>query len=313
MTENKIKVLYVGGFGRSGSTLIDIMLGKIPAFFSAGELYWIWKRSFQENQLCGDGNPFHDSPFWRQVVQEAYGGFDGVDAIRMDELRTRVARLRYAMKMRSPDQFTGEFKQDFSEFAGNLLKLYRAIQQVSGCEIIVDSSKYPPYGFLLNAMPELDVSMLHLVRDSRAVAHSWQRKKVRPEIHWTKEYMPQFSPTRSSYNWMSNNYLCGRFQSASPKYLFKRYEDFVQDPEGHFKEILKFIGKGDTPTDFLKGNSFEPSPMQNVSGNPMRFEKKDIVIRPDAEWRTQMPRNQQLLVTAMTFPLLFAYGYLGQG
>ena len=79
MANDKIKILYIAGAGRSGSTLIDILLGKIDGFTSFGELRWIWQRSFRENQLTGDDLPFKESPFWNEVVQQAFGGFDKID------------------------------------------------------------------------------------------------------------------------------------------------------------------------------------------------------------------------------------------
>jgi hypothetical protein len=307
----KIKVLYIGGFGRSGSTLIDMMFGKVPGFFPAGELRWIWTRCFEQNQLTAEGVPFRESPFWTKVINKAYGGFDRVDLPRVLYLRNQVDRIRYIPQMRDPSRRTDEFRKDFNEFTAILDKLYQAIYEVSGAEILVDSSKYPPYGYLLNAMDYLEVYMLHLVRDSRAVAYSWQRTKVRPEIHWQKQSMPKFGVVRSSRNWMSNNYLCERFNTIDPKrYLLMRYEDFVQAPQENFKKILEFVGKGDADISFLEGGKFEPVPIQSVAGNPIRFEKKEIVIRSDTEWQKQMPDAEQALVTAMTSPLLWHYGYL---
>ncbi|HEX2621952.1 MAG TPA: hypothetical protein VHL11_17465, partial [Phototrophicaceae bacterium] len=96
-TGNKrVKILYIGGTGRSGSTLIDIMLGKLPAFFSAGELYWIWKRSLKENQLCGDGHTFKDSEFWQKVGQDAFGGWDQLgDPDHLLDVFGQVNRIRH--------------------------------------------------------------------------------------------------------------------------------------------------------------------------------------------------------------------------
>src|SRR6266542_1121845 len=35
-------VLFIGGYSRSGSTLLDLLLGQLPGFFSSGELAYIW-------------------------------------------------------------------------------------------------------------------------------------------------------------------------------------------------------------------------------------------------------------------------------
>jgi hypothetical protein len=308
---SKIKVLYIGGFGRSGSTLIDMIFGKVPGFFPAGELRWIWPRCFQQNQLTAEGVPFKESPFWTEVINRAYGGFDQIDAKYVDELRNQVDRIRYIPQLRDPSRRTEEFTRNFTALSDILGKLYQAIYDVSGAEVLVDSSKYPPYGYLLNAMDNLDVYMLHLVRDSRAVAYSWQRTKVRPEIHWQQQAMPRFGLVRSARNWMSNNYLVERFKTIDPdRYLLVRYEDFVQSPQQYFRQILDFVGYGHADVSFLRDGRFEPEPIKSVAGNPIRFEKKEIIIRSDTEWQKQMAESAQAAVTAMTAPLLWHYGYL---
>jgi hypothetical protein len=307
---NKIKVLYIGGFGRSGSTLLDMIFGRLPALLPAGELRWIWLRCFEQNQMTAEGVPFRESPFWTQVIQQAYGGFDAVNVKHIDALRNNVERLRYIPQLLDSSRRTPEFTKSFNELTPVLSRLYHAIQNVAGAEVIVDSSKFPPYGYLLNAMDDLDVYMLHLVRDSRAVAYSWTRQKARPEIHWQQQNMPRFGVARSSRNWMTNNLAMERFKRVSPdKYLFMRYEDFVQSPKAHFQQILDLIGYGHLSLDFLQDGRFDPVPIKSVAGNPIRFEKKEIVIRPDAEWTNKMPKTQQAVVTTLTSPLLARYGY----
>lgn len=307
---NKIKVLFIGGFGRSGSTLLDMIFGRLPGLLPAGELRWIWLRCFEQNQMTAEGVPFRESPFWTEVVKQAYGGFENVNVKQIDALRNETERLRYIGQLVNPARRTEEFNQSFNQLAPILTQLYRAMQQVSGAEVIVDSSKFPPYGYLLNALDALDVYVLHLVRDSRAVAYSWQRQKVRPEIHWQQQNMPRFGVTRSSRSWVTNNLAMERFKRVAPeKYLFMRYEDFVQAPHDHFQQILDLIGYGHLSLDFLKEGRFDPVPIKSVAGNPIRFEKKEIVIRPDADWVEKMPKRQQALVTTLTSPLLMRYGY----
>ena len=61
---NAVPVLFIACAGRSGSTLLDRVIGMQDDFFSAGELRFIWERSFGENQLCGCGAPFDECAFW---------------------------------------------------------------------------------------------------------------------------------------------------------------------------------------------------------------------------------------------------------
>jgi len=46
-----------------------------------------------------------------------------------------------------------------------------------------------------------------------------------------------------------------------------------------------------------------------LSGNPARFRSGALAIRSDDRWVTEMPATDQAVVTALTLPLLRAYGY----
>ena len=49
-----------------------------------------------------------------------------------------------------------------------------------------------------------------------------------------------------------------------------------------------------------------------VAGNPIRFTRGPLEIRADAEWQALMPARQRAVVTGLTWPLLWRYGFLGE-
>ena len=69
-----VKVLYVAGLGRSGSTILANTLGQVEGFFSGGELNFIWKHALIENRLCGCGKPSGECEFWGPVFDGEFGG-----------------------------------------------------------------------------------------------------------------------------------------------------------------------------------------------------------------------------------------------
>ncbi len=313
MSEEKIKVLYIGGYSRSGSTLLLRFLGQLENFVAVGELWDIWRRSFTENQLCGCGQPFRQCPFWQAVVVEAFGGFEQVDAPAMQALRQAVQSNRHLPFLALPFLQPPAYRERLKAYAEILGKLYQGIHRVSGGKIIVDSSKVPPYAFLLKQVANIDLHVVHLVRDSRATAYSWQRKKVRPEIHWKTAYMDQYSPVRSALEWDVMNGLFHCLDSRSANFTRIRYEDLVQAPQPVMLRLLAGLGQALPDIDFLNGDHVARLDVDHtVSGNPNRFERGPITIRPDVEWQTKMPRSQKRLVTALTWPLLLSYGYLSQ-
>lgn len=309
----RVTILFVGGYSRSGSTLLDRMLGQIPGFFSVGELRHVWERGFRDNQLCGCGQPFHSCEFWTAVGNEAYGGLNKVDLDKVFALKRTVDRIRYiphhflAAKIES----NGKTAERVRQYAVILERLYRAVQEVSGATVIVDSSKVSAFAFLLNRLPSMDLRLIHLARDSRAVAFSWQRQKVRPEITSHVEYLPRIGAAKVSFEWNLANYLIDLFSTFVGYAPLLRYEDLVRDPASHINRILIETGLGkvdDLP--FIRGRHLTLGTNHVVAGNPMRFEHEAIELRPDEEWRLKMGVASRRVVTALTVDLLRRYGYL---
>jgi hypothetical protein len=303
----RTKVLYVVGLGRSGSTILSNSLGQIGGYFSAGELNFIWRHNVIENRLCGCGRPFRECPVWTRVMEEAFGGMDGVDPREMMRLQSSGTRTRHI-----PLILTARGDRVLKERLEKLLisygRLYEAIGSVTGSRVIVDSSKEPAHGYAMSLVPDLDFYVLHLIRDPRAAAYSWLKKKPQPDTD-SREHMVRFSPAKSSALWNSWNASAEALWRRTPeKYLRLRYEDFVANPRKGLERILEFVGfTAELPLagerEVMLGIS------HTVSGNPNRFETGAVELRPDREWMDKMQPRHRALVTALTLPLLRRYGY----
>src|SRR5829696_4047947 len=242
MTE-RVTVLYIGGHGRSGSTILAQTLGQIPGFVNVGELWLIWSRGLQHNESCGCGHPFYSCEFWRAVGDEAFGGWDNVDVDKMVAFMSYLKRQRraphYALTAKIGLR-SGKINTLLEEGGPILERLYRAIQRVSGAGVIVDSSKRLPYAVLLSLLPFADLRIVHLVRDSRAVAYSWSRIKESHAVVGGR-HMPRLSPLQASRAWSLQNYSYS-FLTGFARLSRLRYEDFVRDPAFHLAETLIRVG-----------------------------------------------------------------------
>ena len=308
MDSGPVKVLYVVGLGRSGSTILSNSLGQIPNFFSGGELNFIWRHNVIENRLCGCGRSFRECPVWPKVMDEAFGGMDGVDPREMMRLQNSGTRTRHIPLMLT--------KRGRRRLAGRLQKLlinygrlYEAIGAVTGSRVIVDSSKEPAHGFAMGMIPGLEFYVLHLIRDPRAAAYSWSKKKPQPDTD-AREHMVRFSPAKSSALWDSWNASAEALWRRAPqRYLRLRYEDFVADPRKSFEEILDLVGERDAEPPLVGEREVKLGVSHTVSGNPNRFETGAVELRTDREWVSRMNSRDKALVTALTLPLLIHYRY----
>ena len=298
-----MKILYIVGFPRSGSTLLDRLIAANGGLLSAGEVRRVWERGLLGDELCGCGQPFSACPFWTRVIESAFGGPGGVDAASMSAAIAALEgrRARWGEVARRVVGAGGERSLDRA-----LLRLYAAMHEVSGAPAIVDSSKDSTYALLLSTIRGFEVEIVHLVRDSRAVAFSWQRKRRRPEIVDREEYMPVIRPAGAAAGWSARNVSAEALRRFSSRYVRVRYEDLTADPDAALAKVLG----GHRFAHPLNGSGGGRGDLHHtVSGNPMRLDAGPLEVKPDVEWMSAMSGRDLTAVTALSVPLLLRYGY----
>jgi hypothetical protein len=303
------KVLYIGGFGRSGSTLVERILGQVPGFCSAGEIVFLWQRGLIEGQLCGCGTPVPECDFWGRVGKTAFGGWDQIDPHEMVALQRRVDRNRFIPAMVAP-RLRPAASADLARYTEVLSKLYRAIGEAAGARVVIDASKHASTAFLLRKVPGIDLRVVHLVRDSRGVAYSWTKEVKKPEITGDDAFMPVYSPSSSGRQWLAYNLLFDALGILDDTMVL-RYEALMAQPRAGLERILAYAGEPVTPESFtfLGDGSVELGCDHTVAGNPMRFRQGRLDLRLDEAWTTKLPARDRKVVTAITWPLQLRYGY----
>jgi hypothetical protein len=305
-------VLYIAGTGRSGSTVLANILGEVEGVFAAGEVRYLWQRGLMEGRLCGCGLPVRECPVWSRVLAEA-GQLD--DPERVDGI---VSMLQRTGRIRNlPAVLAGSVAARLDPAEAHALAparealgdLYAAIASVTGCRVIVDSSKLPAYANVLAATPGIDLRVVHLIRDPRGAAYSWSSKKTLADGA-ARGHMEQIGPAKSAVLWDVWNMAGGvLFKGGPDRYLRLRYEDFVADPQASIRKILAMVGMEDAELPFINEHEARTSANHSVAGNPDRLRRGVITLRSDDRWRSGMaPRNRRL-VSTLTSPLLLRYGY----
>ena len=312
-TPGDVRLLYIGGYTRSGSTMLNRLLATIDDHIAVGEVWHIWRVGLQENQLCGCGTPIRSCPFWTEVFNEAFGGMDRVDTEKMLRLWYSVQDRKYLPYLVFPSLRPAAYARRLERYEKILGRLYRAIQLVSGSSLIVDSSKLASYAFMLGEVDGLRIAGIQLVRDSRATAHSWKRKKLRPEVHWEQRYMERYSLAKSAFEWTSMHTLLELAMRRFDRHVLLRYEDLTADPVAAVQALARDLEMAwSSPPWDETGRGIEFGLDHTIGGNPNRFNAGKAEIRTDDAWQRDMPRWQQAAMSAMTFPVLARYGYLSQ-
>lgn len=300
------KVLYIGGTGRTGSTVLDQLLGQFPAFFSGGEMAFFWSRGIQANAICACGEPVRTCPVWEHSIASVTDSPDAT-ADQMVALRQRFWSI-HTFAMMIPGYARRRMRQ-VGDLPLTMQRLYGSILDDQHAEVFVDSSKEPHYSYLLREGSNLDIRFLHLVRDPRAVGRSWQR--IKPEFGLpTNVNMERRTSSVAAAYYMFSDVMAEVFwQSRQGHYAFLRYEDFADDPAGVLAAIGAFVDEPIDPGTVLSGNAFEAGPIHTSWGNPNRVGRTTLTIRADDAWRSELSRGDKIILTVLTLPLLLRYGY----
>ncbi|HLQ44663.1 MAG TPA: sulfotransferase, partial [Planctomycetaceae bacterium] len=199
--------------------------------------------------------------------------------------------------------------REFHDFRQQTEALFRAIADVSGRAVVVDSSKSPLRAAWLTRMPGLDVRLLHLVRDARAVA--WSRAKAYKadvQAGITREFLPKPAWISAGY-WLWVNLISlwlRRVHKATSLEL--RYEDFVSQPAAAMNRIGAWSGfeVAATTRALLDGQPLHPE--HTIAGNRLRM-SGSVTLKPDWEWTDKLPRWDRAVCWLMTGWLLKRFGY----
>jgi len=288
-----IPIIYIMGYGRSGSTVLDAVLGNHPRIFSTGELVNLPGAGWIQNQFCSCHQRVRECRLWSAVFDEWIANNGGISVQAYHDIQHRLFRFRHWPRL------LAQLRQKSSMFLAYetaTLALFRAIRRVSGRSIIVDSSKYATRALALSHMRGIDLKLIHLVRDIRGVAWSLRKTYLKNEGAGLQCDFHSMPAWKTSLLWMLSNleahHVRQRLGAVNSRLI--HYEDFVSEPE----TVLSSIGMM-VETDFFdqarmirSGASFSPEHL--VAGNRLRM-NKSLKLTLDSEWKAKLPDKDRLV------------------
>lgn len=301
------KVLYIGGTGRTGSTVLDRLLGAADGWVSGGELAFFWRHGLVGEGRCSCGEPLRSCPVWARALA-ILEQTEPLDARRMVALRRRFWSIHLPLMWST--RFTAARLDDLEEFPSTVARLYRAVADVTASSVIVDSSKEPHYSMILRERTDLDIYFLHLVRDPRATGFSWKGRKAEVGFDTTR-LMERRGLVKSSVYYLVSNIAAERLWRGHPdRYRLLRYEDFTADPRGCLAAIAAWIGDhADLAVVVHDDRTVEPTTSHLAWGNPNRFDQGSSRVTNDTRWIADQPRWRSAAQFALTGMVARRYGY----
>jgi len=297
------RVIYIAGNGRSGTTVLSQILGSYDGCIAVGELYDLWTEYEAGNRLCSCGAPIRECPFWNDVLTATLGQLDRASVQHVIELRSSVQAMHHLPLLLFPRIRPKTFDKRVGEYVDVLTRLYGAIQTVSGCDVIIDSSKLAAYALMLNESPAIDVDLIHVVRDSRACVYSWSRSKPEYFAGDQPRFLLKRPLVQTASVWTVRNLVLDAVTPTFTRSIKLKYEDFARRPYAVTERLARRLGLAGQERIWASQNEVDVSRSNHIfAGNPVRVQSGRVAIRADEEWKTKMPVWQQRFVYALTLP-----------
>jgi len=254
--------------------------------------------------------PVPQCPFWLDVAGKALGAdFEQEGAamgkLHADHLGTLKAPLVWA-------HVKGWARRSsYEAYADGLGRHYRAIAEVSGSPVVIDSSKMASDALLASTIAGVELKVVHLVRDPRGVAWSWQKEMRQPGP--AGRPFARRGPLASAARWDVHNLFAETLLAPrlGDRFRVLRYEDFLAEPVAVLDSLAAWVGSppahspiaGDPPHLSLTRTRHP------VWGNPLRTAAGAVPLREDTAWKDGLGSGDRRTTTLATLPLLLRHGY----
>jgi len=314
VSQAKVNLIYVASIGRSGSTLLESLLGAHSQIATCGEIH-IWPHEILQKGVrpCICGESVLTCPIWSQVQQRA-------NPLQQPSPQIHFFREQHhAGHTLRPKMLTAFSRQPVSaqvaeaiqQYGQNNYEVFQAFLSVMReqddptLNWVVDSSKDPYRLLWLVRSGLFNLKVLHIVRNPPAFVYSMVKRL--PSGDSVKTSRRLYEASRQSVKWSIENALIStvaRNHLDESSYQLVRYEDLASAPAATFQGLCRFIG-----CEFEEGAiaNFREGSKHTIAGNPMRYEARGIAL--DEKWKTLLPSSLRRVSETLTLMNRSDYGY----
>ena len=295
-------VIYVAGYGRSGSTILDAVIGNHPLALGGGELHQFFDRSL-DNLGCSCGRRRDDCPSWQGLA----GVGDEYSAEQVESLNQTTLRLESAPSLK---RAIGADPSSLNDYVDIWVNFFRTIASTTGSEMIVDSSKTAHLAKnrieLLSSYAGLDVRIIHLVRDPRAVMASFKRGDNRL-LEQGGNGRLRFWALRALIGWARANRAAeAAIAKSGLRSVRVNYEDFASSPGPTLAHAGAALSLDlDALLPLVASEQLEWG--CGFAGNRAR-RGQSLAVRPDLRWMGDLGRPAKAASALVVAPAR-RYGY----
>ena len=277
ITFPEVEPIFVVGTGRSGTTLLQLMLNAHPSIAICGELHY-----FDEIQHIKRLLPSLDSHH------------------SIEQLHSYIQRTETASRLLDGERIFGagieRLKQDPSPSYEKFLKyVLEEYAQAEGARRFGEKTPANVRYILdiLSIFP--NARIVHLIRDPRDVVAS------RLEMPWASN-----SLLVHIVKWRAEVCSASDFSDMTENYMELLYEDLIEQPECKLKKICQFLGEeySDAMLEFHQT-------AKNYIRSDISFEKTSNPLNSTAlgRWKNDLTGPQVFIIQSMLGPAMKVLGY----
>lgn len=224
------KIIYIVGPGRSGSTILEILLSHGKDAFGAGELTQIVEDGFEKNKKCSCNNNFKDCEVWRRIYKTM--SLSNVEIKEWKKIQRKIdwhsGFIRQILKIIP--------KNDLELYKNLNKKLFDSIYKITNAKFIIDSSKYSGRALALWKMFKNNIFFIRLIRSPEGLMSSFQKPNKDEQL--PKKPFQVFI----YYSFVLFSLRILSFLIPKTYFLCISYEDLINSPFKVLSEIEKFCG-----------------------------------------------------------------------
>ncbi|MFK5951350.1 MAG: sulfotransferase [Methylococcales bacterium] len=289
-----MKMIFIVGASRSGTTMLNRVLGNHSQITALNELHYF-----------GD--------LWQPKLKQTRLPISKVKQIATNLL----TRHHHGIWGKSPnnrdEKIAEKIIENLADSQLNGTELFYVIMKWiandNNCDIVTEQTP----GNIFYAKELLDTyeqsSVIQLIRDPRAVLSSqknrWKRKWLGgANTPWAEiiRVWINYHPITTTKLW-TKSVNAGQHLSSHPRYLSVRFEDIVEDPRKEIKKICDFLN-----IDYQEKMENVPQVGSSMKNN--QESKNGISASSLNSWKTTLTSGEIALCERLSKPYMRKYDYL---
>jgi hypothetical protein len=290
-----VKVLYIVSDNRSGSTLLQHLLGLQPGVAALGEIHRL-DQMVKANEACACGQPLSQCPFWANVASHVGLPLNKISTgpsfrLLRSEHGHIISRraLKYGLGPLAHKLLVNDHRALAHCFA-----IYHAASEITGKQVVIDASKAPHHFLHLYMEDKQSFFPIFLIRDGRGVV-------------WSKMKRTGIGAAKAAKVWLNVCKMILALHKMLPDRLsvYVKYEELCMKPEEVLERILKKVDIAMTTLDL----GLLPIERHDVGGSPRFREERPGNIELDQRWRNEMPKEALIAFERVAGRMNRRFGY----